>query len=39
MATIIRVNMETRAISTEDAGIYNNYGSRGFIARFMTNEG
>jgi len=30
--------METRAISTEDAGIYNNYGSRGFIARFMTNE-
>ena len=30
--------METRAISTEDAGIYNNYGSRGFIARFMTSE-
>ena len=30
--------METRVISQEDAGIYNRYGSRGFISRFMTNE-
>jgi aldehyde:ferredoxin oxidoreductase len=38
MAKIVRVNMETKEITGEDAGIYNNYGSRGFIARFMTNE-
>jgi aldehyde:ferredoxin oxidoreductase len=30
--------METKEIAQEDAGIYNSYGSRGFIARFMTNE-
>ena len=30
--------MDTKAISQEDAGIYNSYGSRGFISRFMTNE-
>jgi aldehyde:ferredoxin oxidoreductase len=30
--------METKAITQEDAGIYNSYGSRGFVARFMTNE-
>ena len=38
MATIVRVNMDTKAISQEEAGFYNSYGSRGFIARFMTNE-
>jgi len=38
MARIVRVNMETKEITQEDAGIYNSYGSRGFIARFMTNE-
>jgi aldehyde:ferredoxin oxidoreductase len=30
--------METKEITQEDAGMYNSYGSRGFIARFMTNE-
>ncbi|MDR1726463.1 MAG: aldehyde ferredoxin oxidoreductase [Acidobacteriota bacterium] len=38
MSTIVRVNMETKEVSTEDAGVYNGYGSRGFIARFMTSE-
>jgi aldehyde:ferredoxin oxidoreductase len=38
MAKIVRVNMETKEIAQEDAGIYNGYGSRGFIARFMNNE-
>lgn len=38
MAKMVRVNMETKEITQEDAGIYNSYGSRGFIARFMTNE-
>jgi len=38
MATIVRVNMATKAITRQDAGIYNSYGSRGFISRFMTNE-
>jgi aldehyde:ferredoxin oxidoreductase len=30
--------METKEITQEEAGIYNGYGSRGFIARFMNNE-
>ncbi len=30
--------METKDITQEEAGIYNGYGSRGFIARFMNNE-
>ena len=38
MAKIVRVNMETKEITQEEAGKYNGYGSRGFIARFMNNE-
>lgn len=38
MAKIVRVNMETKEITKEEAGKYNSYGSRGFIARFMTDE-
>jgi aldehyde:ferredoxin oxidoreductase len=38
MAKIVRLNMETKEITQEDAGIYNSFGSRGFIARFMNNE-
>jgi aldehyde:ferredoxin oxidoreductase len=38
MAKIVRVNMETKEITQEEAGKYNGYGSRGFIARFMTDE-
>jgi aldehyde:ferredoxin oxidoreductase len=38
VAKIIRVNMETKEITQEDAGKYNSYGSRGFIARFMNDE-
>jgi aldehyde:ferredoxin oxidoreductase len=38
MAKIVRVNMETKEITQEEAGKYNSYGSRGFIARFMTDE-
>ncbi len=38
MAKIIRVNMETKEINQEEAGIYKSYGARGFIARFLTNE-
>jgi aldehyde:ferredoxin oxidoreductase len=38
VAKIVRVNMETKEITQEEAGKYNGYGSRGFIARFMNNE-
>jgi aldehyde:ferredoxin oxidoreductase len=38
MAKIVRVNMETKEITQEEAGKYNGYGSRGFIARFMNDE-
>jgi aldehyde:ferredoxin oxidoreductase len=38
MAKIVRVNMETKEITQQDAGKYNGYGSRGFIARFMNDE-
>ena len=38
MAKIVRVNMETREITQEEAGKYNSYGSRGFIARFLNDE-
>jgi aldehyde:ferredoxin oxidoreductase len=38
MADIVRVNMGTKEITREDAGKYNRYGSRGFVARFMNEE-
>jgi len=38
MTKIVRVNMETKEIRQEEAGKYNSFGSRGFIARFMTDE-
>jgi aldehyde:ferredoxin oxidoreductase len=38
VAKIIRVNMETKEITQADAGKYNGYGSRGFVARFMNDE-
>ena len=38
MADIIRINMEAREITRENAGKYAGYGSRGFIARFMNDE-
>ncbi|MDR0469952.1 MAG: aldehyde ferredoxin oxidoreductase [Peptococcaceae bacterium] len=38
MAKIVRIDMETKQITQEDAGKYAPYGSRGFIARFLTDE-
>ncbi|MDI9613972.1 MAG: aldehyde ferredoxin oxidoreductase C-terminal domain-containing protein [Acidobacteriota bacterium] len=38
MTKIIRVDMETKEITQEDAGKYNRYGGRAFIARFLTDE-
>jgi aldehyde:ferredoxin oxidoreductase len=38
MTKIVRVNMETKEITQEEAGKYNSYGARGFIARFMNDE-
>ena len=38
MAKIVRVNMKTKEITQEEAGKYAAYGTRGFIARFLTDE-
>lgn len=38
MAKIVRINMETKKITQEEAGKYAGYGSRGFIARFLSDE-
>ena len=38
MVKIVRVNMETKAVTQEDAGKYAPYGGRGLIARMMADE-